>query len=234
MPPHSRPLIGITTDFVPANQGWNARIGLDLWYSDAVLAAGALPVLLPPLRGGSEGDDFLDRLEGVLLSDRSEPATGGTPAPADGSLVRLITGRRVPVLGIGAGMHQLNAACGGSVFADLPGDRPQSLPHRDPGGGPYRHAVLLEPATRLAAVFGSGEVRVPSCHHQAVCQAGAGLRVSARAPDGIIEAIEAVDPDWFCLGVQWHPTPGTGPALRLFECFIQACREPVQPLRLAA
>jgi putative glutamine amidotransferase len=65
---------------------------------------------------------------------------------------------------------------------------------------------------------------------------GAKLRVCALAPDGIIEAIEAVDPNWFCVGVQWHPESDTASALdmQLFECFIQACLRQAQPLEMAA
>ena len=85
--------------------------------------------------------------------------------------------------------------------------------------------VLLEPNTRLDEIYGGGEIRVNSAHHQAVRQVGAGLRVGALAPDGVIEAIETTDPNWFCVGVQWHPESETASALdmQLFECFVQAC-----------
>jgi putative glutamine amidotransferase len=62
------------------------------------------------------------------------------------------------------------------------------------------------------------------------------MRVSALSPDGVIEAIEAVEPDWFCIGVQWHPEADTASALdqQLFECFVQASVRQSQPLRIAA
>jgi putative glutamine amidotransferase len=155
----------------------------------------------------------------------------------DKLLVRRVVERRLPVLGIGLGMQQLNVACGGSLYLHLPEDQPRALPHSDPScSGPHRHAVLLEPNTRIDEIYGGGEIRVNSAHHQAVCKIGTRLRVGAVAPDGVIEAIEAVDPNWFCVGVQWHPESETASALdmQLFECFIQACIRQAQPLELAA
>jgi putative glutamine amidotransferase len=155
---------------------------------------------------------------------------------SDRVLVRRLLQRRMPLLAVGVGMHQLNAACGGSLFLHLPEDMPRAMPHRDSGDGPHRHAVLLEPNTRIEEIYGGGEIRVNSGHHQAVRQVGKGLRVGAVAPDGVIEAIEMVDPQWFCVGVQWHPESETASALdmQLFECFVQACARQAQPLQLVA
>jgi putative glutamine amidotransferase len=154
----------------------------------------------------------------------------------DRLLVKRLLARQMPVLGIGLGMQQINMACGGSLYLHLPEDLPRALPHKDPTGYPHRHAVLLEPGTRLEEIYGGGEIRVNSAHHQAVRQVGAGLRVAALAPDGVIEAVETTAPHWFCVGVQWHPESETASALdmQLFECFVQACLRQAQPLQLAA
>ena len=98
------------------------------------------------------------------------------------------------------------------------------MPHFDQTGAPHRHMVLIEENTRLDDIYGTQELRVNSTHHQAVNQIGKRMRVAARAPDGVVEAIEATDPNWFCVGVQWHPEAETASALdvQIFECFVQA------------
>ena len=76
----------------------------------------------------------------------------------------------------------------------------------------------------LAAALGDAPAAVNSLHHQAVAEPGAGLRASAVAEDGLIEAVEATDGS-FALGVQWHPEKMDGPhRTRLFEAFAAACR----------
>src|SRR5207247_10063716 len=102
--------------------------------------------------------------------------------------------------------------------------------------GPHRHLVHLKPGTRLDEVYGGGELRVNSNHHQAVRQVGAGFRIAATAPDGVIEAIETTDAQWFCVGVQWHPEAdaASGLDLQLFEALVQASIRQSQPLEMAA
>jgi putative glutamine amidotransferase len=248
---HTRPLIGINADFVPAGKVAPAMLRLNTGYFESVLAAGGLPVLMPPYGKEQEIDDFLDRVDGFLLTNgldldpkkqglSSHPSVVPMPERReenDRALVKRLLARQVPVLGIGVGMHQLNVAMGGALYLHLPEEMPRALPHFDPTcHGPHRHAVLLEPNTRLDEIYGGGEIRVNSNHHQAVRTVAARMRVSALAPDGIIEAVEAVDSNWFCIGVQWQPESDTASALdmQLFECFIQACIRQAQPLELAA
>jgi putative glutamine amidotransferase len=113
---------------------------------------------------------------------------------------------------------------GGGLHAHLPLDRPDAGPHRlaEPDG---RHGLVVEPGSRLATILAGAPPAVNSLHHQAVSAAGRGLRVAARAEDGVIEAIEAADPAAaFCVGVQWHPEKMAGPhRARLFAAFVAAC-----------
>jgi len=246
----SRPWIGINADFIAAGKTTGAHFRLNAGYIDTVVNAGGTPIVLPPLGKDADLDVYLERVDGVILTggadiDPKRQAMPSHPSVQpmaqrrddnDRLLVRRLVERKIPVLGIGVGMQQLNLACGGSLFLHLPEDMPRALPHRDATGGPHRHAVLLEPNTRLEEIYGGGEIRVNSAHHQAVRLVAPGMRVGARSPDGVIEAIETTEPDWFCIGVQWHPESETASALdmQLFESFIQACLRKAQSLDLAA
>jgi putative glutamine amidotransferase len=123
-------------------------------------------------------------------------------------------------------MHLMNVLTGGTLYMHLPEEMPRSMPHRDTScDGPHRHIVNLKAGTRLDEIYGGGELRVHSNHHQAVRQLGSDFRVAAVAPDGVIEAIESTDAGWFCVGVQWHPEADSASALdlQLFEALVQAC-----------
>jgi putative glutamine amidotransferase len=202
--PPVRPRIGIS----------RPRRPLDARYADAVAEAGGEPVHLAEL-GDAEG--ALAGLAGLVIPGGPDFAPGRPYPPGvtfdlvpdaqlafERALLAAAQARRLPVLGICYGMQLLAHAAGGSLVFDIATDRPTAAAHRlpEPEG---RHAVALEPGTRLAAWFGAREIAVNSSHHQAVDVPGAGLRVAARAPDGIVEAIESSDPARFALGVQWHP-----------------------------
>jgi putative glutamine amidotransferase len=245
----TRPFIGINADFItPAKTPPITRLGIG--YADAVTISGGLPVILPPYSKDLELDALLDRLDGIVFSGGLDldPRRAGQPThPAvvpmperrevsDRRLIQAVIDRRMPVLAIGVGMQLLNVTLGGSLFLHLPEENPKALPHFDPSGYPHRHTVLLETNTRIDEIYGGGELRVNSGHHQAVKTVSPKLKVGALAPDGVIEAVEAADPEWFCIGVQWHPEADTASALdmQLFECFVQACVRASQPLELAA
>ena len=240
MPKQPRPYVGVNAELVPATKTAAPAIRLPLGYLDVIVAAGGLPVVVPPVGRDVDLDAYLDRLDGFVLVGGHgdlDPRKHGLPThPAvrlmperreenDRLLVRLLTQRRLPLLAVGLGMQQLNVACGGTLFLHLPEDLPRALPHRDPAGGAHRHTCMIEPGTRMEEIYGPGEIRVNSNHHQAVRQVAKGMRVAARSPDGVIESIETTDANWFCIGVQWHPEADTATALdlQLWECFIQAC-----------
>ena len=125
-------------------------------------------------------------------------------------VIREAIERDAAMLAICRGSQLLNVASGGTLVPDLD---PSDL-HRGAPGEPMFHdeEVLLEPGTRVAAIYpGRDRLTVRSGHHQAVAEVGAGLRVIARAHDGVIEGTERVDRRWI-VGVQWHPEDSDGPA----------------------
>lgn len=221
-----RPLIGVTTsELRPGELATlrrhgeppHAEMALGIPYVRAVEAAGGVPVVMPPL--ALEGvPSLVSRLDGLVLSggpdltpsaydQRPHAELGSTEPRLDAFEFAAVTealSRGLPVLGICRGAQALNVACGGTLHQHLPDVVGAQIAHRQSEVGKRpTHSVDVVPGTRLAGLIGSGRLRVNSFHHQAVDRVGRGLRVSARAPDGTIEAIEDARHD-FVVGVQWH------------------------------
>lgn len=231
-----RPLIGMPTSLDDRGRWHPGRTYhyLDAAYASAIDAAGGQPILLPPQRDIA---GLVERLDGLLLpgGDDFEPdhpypdsvsfdLVSEAQLSFDLALVRIALERDLPVLGICYGMQLLAIEHGATLCFDLATDRPEACVHQLPESE-GRHAVEILPGSLLASLFGDQTLHVNSLHHQAVDTAGPRLRVSAQAPDGVIEAIEC-DDYRFALGVQWHPEK-LGGHLRndLFRGFVTACRD---------
>jgi putative glutamine amidotransferase len=206
------PRIGVTLDLAGP-----ARYALPRAYVDAVLAAGGLPLLLPHAREAAAA--YLALLDGLVVAggafdvppelygEPRRPVCGETSPERttfEREVLEAALAARLPVLGVCGGMQLLNVVKGGTLHQDLVADagcagHEQPAPKDAPS-----HDALVVPGTLLAALVGAGPLPVNSTHHQAVRDVGQGLRVSARAPDGVIEAIELPELP-FALGVQWHP-----------------------------
>ena len=136
----------------------------------------------------------------------------------------------VPVFGICRGLQVVNVAFGGTLVQDIPSERPSAVVHQRARDEKTRrdHAVVVTARTLLAAIAGPGDPSVNSRHHQAIEGVGRGLAVTAVAPDGLAEAIEAPGDPWL-LGVQWHPENLLGDPVseRLFAEFLRAARDRV-------
>src|SRR5262249_1800969 len=154
----------------------------------------------------------------------------------DRRLMRLLADRRQPVFGIGSGMQLLNVTMGGTLLLHIPEDRPTALPHHDPLDPAHRHTLEIAPNSLMERVYGDGELRVNSMHHMAIDDVAQNFEVTARCPDGIVEAIESRMSDWFAIGTQFHPESDTASALdlRLFEEFIEAVKESAASMRMGA
>lgn len=207
-----------------------------LWapgYASAVTAAGATPVTLR-LMSGCSWDELLDGVDGVVFTESK--AGGARQQAEEERLCEWCRELGLPFLGVDQGLHALNTTYGGTLHTDLYRDVPDALQHRQPPEPGLRHAIAVLGSTRLAQLYGEGEIVVNSEHRRAVNRVARGFRVGARALDGVIEAIEAESDDWFALGVQWHPASASASGLdiQLFRGLIEACgRRPQRRSRTA-
>jgi putative glutamine amidotransferase len=226
----AKPTIGVTRcsrvdDYVASVEqaGGRARV-LDVSESPRKLV-GELDAVL--LTGGGDVDPVLYGEERHATVEDAEP--GRDEFELD--LARRAMTADLPLLAICRGAQVLNVAAGGSLVQDIPSAIESALAHsvREPKDA-VAHAVRVEPNSRLERALGptvdsTHACRVNSRHHQSVNRIGAGLTASARAEDGVVEAIERPE-GAFCLGVQWHPENflKTGEFAPLFQAFIDAAR----------
>lgn len=249
----AKPLIGLNADYRAAKKDAPAVSYLCAGYFDCVTKAGGIPIVIPPLTDEDDLDRVLDLLDGVVLAggaDLDPRRDGFMLHPTvrmlekrredfDRRLMQAAADRRLPTFGIGVGMQLLNISQGGNLFLHIPEDLPKAIPHKDPLDPAHRHALEVVPGTIMERVYGEGEIRVNSMHHMAVDEVAPGFMVSARCPDGVVEAIESTMPDWFALGTQFHPEGESASALdlRIFEEFldgIKAAAGQMEELRLVA
>jgi putative glutamine amidotransferase len=186
-------------------------------YVDAVKAAGGRPVVLAPLPDDQPAEGLMEVADGLLLTggEDLDPALWDEALhprtklldlrrqQSDLRLAALADARGLPVLGICLGIQEMAAHRGGRIIQHLPDKVGAAGVHGE--NAPAVHAVAVGPGSLLARIVGPGELTVNSRHHQAVREPGRGMRVVARAADGVIEAIEDPSPGRFFLGVQWHP-----------------------------
>jgi putative glutamine amidotransferase len=213
------PLIGVTTSVTVDKSPERAYVNAS--YLRAVEGAGGIPVLLPPHLSEQARHALWERLDGVLLTGGGDidPARFHEPphptvmevSPLRDALeievVERALGDGIPLLAICRGLQVLNVALGGTLYQDLPADKPTSLvahSQKEPRDQPTHAVKVMAEGTRLASIVGASEIEVNSFHHQAIKRLAAGLREVAWAPDGVIEAVE-MDGPRFVVAVQWHP-----------------------------
>jgi putative glutamine amidotransferase len=243
MPPKvpARPRIGLTLDAEPP--GGYSKLP---WYAirenycRAIARAGGLPIALP--HEVELADAYLETLDGLVVTGGAfdlDPALYGEAerhptvrtkdrrTAFEFAITRAALERDLPVLGICGGQQLLHVVLGGDLIQHIPDAVPNGVAHEQPNPRTEPgHSVEVVPGTRLYAIAGAARLEVNSAHHQAAGRLGSGVVASARAPDGVIEAIEAPERR-FCIGVQWHPEYAISVADdALFEALIAACRAP--------
>ncbi len=187
----------------------------------AVLRAGGLPVMLPALDDAAASGTLVDMVDGLVLAggaDVSPRSYGEEPLREswrgdairdayERRLLQLATDRGVPVLGICRGIQLLNVAMGGTLWQDITTQVEGSLVHRDwDRYDENGHDIRVDADSWVGRAYGGrAALTVNSVHHQGIATLAPGLRATAWAPDGIIEAVESIDPAHFVAAVQWHP-----------------------------
>lgn len=246
----AKPIIVLNADFANPNGDKPAFTYVAADYFDAISKVGGLPLILPPLESDDDLKQVLRQVDGVVLvggADLDPRRDGWMLHPTirplanrremfDRRLMRLVAERRTPVFGIGAGMQLMNVTLGGNLLLHIPEDRPTALPHHDPLDPAHRHTLELAPGSLMERIYGDGELRVNSMHHMAIDEVARGFEVTARCPDGIVEAIESRIDGWFAIGTQFHPEAVTASALdlRVFEEFVDAVKQSADAVRLVA
>lgn len=212
-------------------------------FADALIDAGATPLMMALTDDRAVLDDYLAMADGVAIPGGQDvdpslwgetgPYTGGALCPErdafELALVRRVLEARLPLLTTCRGTQLLNVALGGSLCMDVPGLEPRA------GGALWRHQMILndpchpvevEEGSLLARSLGATVVQANSSHHCCVARLGEGVRLVARATDGVPEAIE-VEGQPFCVGVQWHPEytwRAVETDRRLWHAFVDSCR----------
>ena len=224
-----QPLIGLSANYEGIDATLRER------YYKQVVAAGGVPVIIPPVADTAVIINTLQHLDGLILTgggDHNPLWMGEEPSPrlhninrerdlAELMLVRLAFNRQIPMLGICRGIQTLAIALGGKVEQDIE----QQVKHsQDADRSEPTHSVSLVKGSTLYNIYGSERIMVNSFHHQAVSQPGKRFRVIARSADNIIEAIESSEYKSI-LGVQWHPEWLAEDGKKIFRWLVEQASE---------
>jgi putative glutamine amidotransferase len=249
-----RPRIGLTLMLdMPERDDHVPRFGMNRTYFEAIRRAGGIPVALAPgdpeemgIFLAQDGRDAQLALDGLCLAGGGDPDPAlygqtrrpycGRPEPErdamEMELLLRVRATELPVLAICRGVQILNVAWGGTLFQDIGHECPNAQEHYFTAAKGFprnhrAHEIRIDEGTCLRSILGAPGHPVNSIHHQALDRIAPGLRVVARAPDGIVEAVELAPPEdsrRFLVGVQFHPEDLTELASirRLFAAFVDA------------
>lgn len=209
-------------------------------YFNGLIAAGGIPVMLPLTSDKEILSQLADTYDGFLFTGGQDvspslygedtlPQCGEISKPLDemeNILLNELIGRDKPILGICRGIQFINAALGGTLYQDIPSQKPSKTEHHQ--SPPYDvpvHSVNITPNTPLYDILGQSELRVNSYHHQAVKELSPKLAAMAYSEDGLVEGVYMPDKKYI-MAVQWHPELSylkDKNSMLIFESFIKAC-----------
>ena len=201
--------------------------------------AGGIPLILPETQDPTLLNNTLDLLDGLMMSggediapsyygEEKDPKGGKVKAAGDSyelMLLKKAIDRNIPVLGVCRGLQIINVALGGSLYQDLPSQKPSDIKHSQLENSLVpAHSVSLIPDTEVYRIFGENTLGVNSRHHQGIKKLAPGLKITAWSTDSIPEAVEAY-PIKSIMAVQWHPeinaAAGDKNALKFFTAFVE-------------
>ena len=232
-----KPLIGVA----PGYSG-ETTSSVNRSYTDAVYRAGGIPVILPQVDKAEAASEVLSHLDGLLLTGGVDidPAYYGETVlnetveidahrdTIDILYAEAALRRKMPILAICRGEQLLNVVLGGSLYQDLPSQKPSDIAHRQKGDLRFpSQTISVESGSLLHRIMGASSLRVNSSHHQAVKEPSGKVKVIAWAEDGVIEAYEGTEKGQWILGVQFHPEQmvrADDGWLALFSAFVKVCR----------
>ena len=231
-----RPIIGLSPQ-IDYETG-EYRIGYP--YTDCLLRAGAIPLMLPFSEDEAEVERLVEMCDGILLTGGHDidPSYYGEvkqefciqPEPCRDTLEQLLVPAALknqkPLLAICRGVQVLNVFCGGTLYQDIHAQGVTDKPHRQ-ADTPKAHEVTPVSGTLVADILGTEPLAVNSLHHQVIKDLGRGLRVAAYSDDGLIEALDIPNHP-FAIGVQWHPellAAHRDDQMEIFHRFVAACKK---------
>ena len=200
--------------------GDTSRVRLTAAYVNALESAGLIPLIVPPLSKADAAAAILDSVAGLVLTGGGDidPSMYGEKRhekvrsvnlerdTTEAALIEQAKERRTPVLAICRGIQMLNVALGGTLVQDIPSQVETTIDHDEDSPRDRRsHEIDIDSGSLIAQAVGTTHCTVNSFHHQSVKRVAAGMHVTARSPDGVIEGMESSDADWWVLAVQWHP-----------------------------
>ncbi|SFA83874.1 putative glutamine amidotransferase [Lentibacillus halodurans] len=234
-----KPVIGITSSVVNHNN--IKSVNLHERFISSVIQAGGIPIVIP--NGTNDMPEVWTSIcDGLILSSGEDIDPNSFQENPDPKLQKINVNRdeiemalvhhalkqKKPIFAICRGITLLNVALGGTVIQDIETKAPHAIKHYQLAGrSEATHDIQIEYGSRLYELVNRSEIRVNSMHHQAIDMLASGLKVTAVTPDGMIEAVEAIDESSsLFMGVQWHPEEmaSDDPTMqKLFKAFVNEC-----------